>query len=124
MLLLRRALLSNSAFSALSGVVMIAAATPLSKLMGIPQTWIMAALGFGLLVFAAEVFRHARGRRVGGPETRCIIALDIGWVILSVALIVALRDLLSAEARGLIAIVAIAVAGFATAQYLGLKGQH
>ncbi|NQV19791.1 MAG: hypothetical protein HQ511_00085 [Rhodospirillales bacterium] len=121
MLLLRRTLASNSAFSAYSGVVMIAAAAPLSKLLGLPQTWLLAGLGAGLIVFAAEVYRHSRAARIGGLETRIIIALDVAWVAGSVLLIAAFPDFISVVGRWLITATAIAVAGFAACQFMGLR---
>lgn len=121
LLLLRRTLISNSAFSALSGLVMIAAAAPLSQLFKIPQTWIMAGLGAGLILFAAEVFRHARGGQVGGAETRAIIALDVAWVAGTGVLLAAAPELISAQGRWLLIAVAAAVAVFASLQFLGLK---
>ncbi|HIF09970.1 MAG TPA: hypothetical protein EYQ81_09070 [Sneathiellales bacterium] len=74
----RRALKSNSAISALAGMVMIATAAPLSQLLRIPQSWIVTGLGAGLILFAAAVYRHAH-RPKPTPNTPFFPVLTSLW---------------------------------------------
>lgn len=52
--LLTRVLLANAGFSAVTGVILAVGAIPLSRWLGIP-TWLIVAVGVGLLAFSLGV---------------------------------------------------------------------
>jgi len=79
--LLRRALYGNALFSTLSGGAMILAAPVLSPWMGLSVPWILPAIGFGLLGFAAHVAWTASREVVPGTQVVGIVVGDLSWVI-------------------------------------------
>lgn len=116
--LLVRALFSNAAFSALSGVALTVFAVPLGSWLGIP-TWICAGLGIGLVLFAVSIVGVARNP--SATLVRQIIASDVAWVIGAVVILVGFPDTLSTQGSWTLAIVTIFVADFALLQWMGLR---
>lgn len=119
--LLRRSLQANAAFSAISGLLLVAAAQPIGRLIGFELPALYVALGLGLMGFALALFAIARRPVLRPMEARWASLLDLGWVVGSVGLLV-LPDLaITLEGRWLIALVADTVALFALLQWLGLQ---
>lgn len=117
--LLRRALQANGAFSALSGVVLIVAAEPLSAVLGLKMPAILIGIGAGLLVYAAALFRNALGATINEAEALLAVILDAAWVAGSLVLILAGR--LSVVGNWMVAIIADIVLLFAVLQFYALR---
>ena len=116
--LLRSALVANVAFSVISGTLMILGAGPLGRLLGFEEPFLLAAIGGGLLIFAAGVLHNARRESVNRLEALATIVGDLAWVAGSVLVIVA--GPLSTTGNWLVAIVADVVLVFALLQTHGL----
>ena len=119
--LLRASLRGNAAFSALSGIVMIAAAAPLGALMGIAAPYLLPAAGAVLILYSGTLWWNARRPEVSRAEARIAAALDVAWVVLSAVLLLVAPSLLAPAGRWLVAAVALCVAAFAVLQVLGLR---
>lgn len=118
--LLGRAMTENGLFSGTAGIVMvIGAAFGLGGWLGI-NAWLLAALGAGLVVFAADLLWLARSPRLIVAGGRAAVLGDVAWVIAAGALI-AFSAVLTRQGEFALSIVSIAVAGFAAAQWLGLR---
>lgn len=122
---LRTALLGNALFSSTSGAVMLCAPERVSAWIGISSgTWPVAAIGLGLVVFAADLVHQATRRRVATWRALYAIAGDGLWVLASVAGLLLLGHHLSSLGLGLVAGVALIVSGFALGQARGLLLAH
>lgn len=120
--LLQRALLANAAFSGVTGLAGVVAAPPLAVWLGLNDSPdLLRALGVGLLLFAAALFRLARTDR---PDPRWAVAASVAdalWVVGSVGLLLLAPGLLSAVGQWALGLIAVAVAAFAIAQAAGLR---
>ncbi|MGH7600784.1 MAG: hypothetical protein ACREOI_30885 [bacterium] len=117
--LLRRTLQANAAFSALSGIIAIAGAKPLSLLLGVNVSLLLIGMGIALLAYAAVLFLNARRESIKLPEAWLAVVLDAAWVIGSAILIFA--GTLSTTGNWLVAIVADIVLLFAVLQFFGIR---
>ncbi len=117
--LLRRTLQANAAFSALSGIIAIASAKPLSLLLGVNVSSLLIGMGIALLAYAAVLFLNARRENIKLQEAWLAVVLDAAWVIGSAILIFA--GTLSTTGNWLIAIVAKIVLIFAVLQFFGIR---
>lgn len=117
--LLRVSLLSNAVFSGLSGVCFIAAAGPLSSLIGLPFPAILTGIGVALLAFAAGLAWNARRPVVNRAEAWLAVLLDLAWVAGSGVVIAV--DVLTTTGNWAVALVADVVLAFAILQFLGLR---
>ena len=90
----------------------------ISALIGLDAPFILALLGVGLVLYATALFFFARQRPISSYVAWTAIAMDDGWVIGSIALLVFAPTLFSPFGIWLVAVV---VAGFAIAQFLGLR---
>lgn len=118
--LLVRALAANALFSGASGLVLLLAADPAGAWLGVPETWLLRALGGGLVAFGAGLFLLARSDRPGRGLVIVASASDFAWVAASAVLLMAFPDVLSAAGRASVAGVALVVAGLGAAQLAGL----
>jgi hypothetical protein len=115
---LTRTLAANASFSALTGLILIGAASPLSRWLGIP-TWLTVAVGVGLLPFAVAVIRVARDPK---PQAaRMVIVADIAWVIGAAVVLVGFPRSMSTAGLWSLGLVSVAVADFAVFQAIGLR---
>lgn len=115
--LLVRALAANAVFSGLSGLALLLAAGWL----GVPEPWILRALGAGLVAFAAGLALLARSAR---PRRDLVLAAsvsDFAWVAGSAWLLVGFPDLLTSAGEAAVAVVAVLVAVLGAAQLVGLR---
>lgn len=119
--LLRRALLANAAFSAVSGVAMLAFAESLAAELGVPWGGLLPGLGLGLLGFAVLLVRVARARRIGLRTAGAISAADGLWVAGSGALVWTDPTGMTSLGRWLVLGVADVVLLFALAQAWGIR---
>jgi hypothetical protein len=87
--LLRRSLQLDGIASALCGVLLLAAAAPVSALMGLTGPGIARVVGALLMVYSAALLYNGARARVGRAEAMATVVLNAGWVVGSVALILA-----------------------------------
>lgn len=118
-MLLRATLVTNAISTAVCGIALLAAPGPLATLLGVPMPAVIATVGAGLLLYAAALFWTARQRPIPAPAAWTAIALDLGWVAGSVALLE--LGILTSAGAGLVALVAAAVFVFAALQYRGVR---
>jgi hypothetical protein len=97
----------NSAFSALSGLVMLLFAKQLNDIFEIRHQLVFPIIGANLLVFAMLLFWVLKKQLTNKLLIKIIITLDILWVIGS-AVIVAF-DLFELSKKGYIIIAIVAV---------------
>ncbi|MCG8405459.1 MAG: hypothetical protein MI923_09700 [Phycisphaerales bacterium] len=116
---LRRSLLSNAVFSTVSGLSFIAAAKPISSLIGLSHPGILIGIGVSLLVFAAGLVANAKRQAINVTEAWLAVVLDVTWVAGSV--VVLLAGVLSTTGNWAVAIVADVVFLFAILQFVGLR---
>ena len=117
--IVRRALLANAAFSTLTGTLTLLLQEPLSQHLGLPPGPWLPAVGAGLLLFAGLLLWSVRR----GPTRRDLLAFvagDWAWVLGSLALVLLAPDLLSADGRVLVSLLAVPVAVLGSLQALGL----
>jgi hypothetical protein len=117
---LRRVLVADAAISGATGVLMMAGAPMLAPALGIPAGLLRWA-GLSLLPFGALVLHLSRREHLSRGGVGTVIALNAGWVVASVALL--LSGLVAPTTLGYVFVVvqAIAVAGLADLQYFGLR---
>jgi hypothetical protein len=115
---LRRILLADAVISGTTGVLMLAAASLLARVLGLPEPLLRYA-GFSLLPFAALVLYLAKRDVLPRGGVWTIIALNAGWVIASVALLFLVAP--NALGYAFVIVQAVAVAALAEMQYMGLR---
>ena len=118
-MLLRSTLIINGISTALCGLALLLAQAPLAELIGIPVPTVLAAVGAGLVLYAAALFWTARRRPIPAAAAWAAIVMDLGWVIGSVALVEA--GLLTSIGMLLVGLVALAVFVFAALQFVGVR---
>jgi hypothetical protein len=119
--LLRRGLIGNAIFSAITGTLMIAGTGAISEFMGLTPAWVPAAIGAGVLLWAIDVGWLARKDNISASKAWMVIAGDLLWVVASYGIIVSGVPELTTGGKWTLAIVAEIVGLFAVAQYLGLR---
>ena len=119
--LLRRGLIGNAIFSAVSGTVMIAASGRISDFTGLTPGWLPAVIGAGVLLWALDVGWLARKEEISPSQAWTVIAGDIVWVVASYAIIFAGVPELTTAGKWTVGILAEMVGIFAVIQYLGLR---
>jgi hypothetical protein len=119
--LLRRALLGNAVFSLLVGVICLVEATTLAVWTGIQPPAVFTVLGALLIPFAVALGWLALLGADVRTAGRIILALDVGWVVVSVVLLLAGWLPLTNAGWWAVALVADVVALFAVLEYLGLR---
>lgn len=118
--MLSRTMTENALFSGASGLILIIGAMlGLADWVGV-NAWLLAALGVGLVVYAADLLFFARSPRWLISGGRMAVAADIAWVIVAAALI-AFTAVLTQQGELALAGVSLVVAGFAAAQWIGLR---
>jgi ribosome-associated toxin RatA of RatAB toxin-antitoxin module len=122
--LLRRALLSNSAFSVLTGTLSLLLAGPLAASMGGFDPRLVAGVGPGLLAFAGLTAWTATRPRLSARLALAISLADLGWVAGSGVLVALAGDALSPVGVGVVLGVATVVLGVAMGQLLGIARIH
>lgn len=119
--LLRKALLGNSAFSFISGILALLFSNAIAAYLGLAPAWIILALGAGLVLYGIEIFLAARTEPTNTGIARFAVYADLAWVLGSAALIFADLVPLTTAGKWTIAIVADIVLVFAIFQYVGLR---
>jgi hypothetical protein len=119
--LLGRSLLLDGVVSGATGALMFLAASPLADLLGMNERLLRVA-GFSLLPFAALLVFLAVRPTVSKPLVWGIVAYNLLWAVDSILLLT--TDWVAPTALGYAFTMfqAVAVAGFAGLQYVGLRG--
>jgi ABC-type multidrug transport system permease subunit len=117
--LLRRALMGNALFSALSGLIVLIAHGWVSRLLGLQSSVPMLILGISLLGFAAMLVTNARRESLKLSDAWSAVLMDLAWVVGSYALLFVVP--FSSGGRWIVALVAELVLGFAVVQWLGIR---
>ncbi len=117
--LLSKAMKENAIFSGLAGLVLIVGASGLDGWLGV-DAWLLAAIGLGLVVYAADLMWWSRSPRWLVNGGRMAVVADLGWVVAAAALI-AFTAVLSSQGEVALALVSVVIAGLAAAQWLGLR---
>jgi hypothetical protein len=117
---LRRVLVIDATLSGVSGLLLALDAAALEGMWGAPAP-MLRYVGLSLLPFAALVAVVARRERPSHPGAWTVIGLNVAWVVASG--VVALSGRFDLTALGLAFVVgqAIAVAGVAELEYVGLR---
>ncbi|MAM88336.1 MAG: hypothetical protein CME36_13615 [unclassified Hahellaceae] len=121
---LQLALLANGTFSGLSGFALMMLAPVLNRFMGslaYVEDGVLIALGALLALFSLLLYVLAMQQRISGLWTRVVIALDGGWVLGSIGLLMQGPVNLTELGQSLILTVALLVAALAIAQSIGLR---
>jgi hypothetical protein len=119
--LLKNTLFGNSAFSFISGVACLLFSGAIASFLGLSTSWIVLALGVGLIVYGVEIFLAARAEPVNTGIATFAVYADLAWVLGSAILIFANLIPLTTAGKWAIAIVADIVLVFAILQYVGLR---
>lgn len=117
---LRRVLVADGAISGATGLLMIAGAPMLQQALGIPAELLRYA-GLSLMPFAALVVYLSRRDHVSRGGVGTVIALNAGWVVASVALLLSGHVAPTTLGYAFVIVQAVAVAGLADLQYFGLR---
>jgi hypothetical protein len=86
---LRRSLQLDGIASGLCGVLLLAAASPISALMGLADPSIARLLGAFLMIYAAALLYNAARATVSRREAVAAVVLNAGWVLGSALVILA-----------------------------------
>jgi hypothetical protein len=117
--MLRATLVTNGISTALCGLALLVAPGPLAPLLGVPRPGILAAVGAGLLLYAAGLFLTAARQPISRAAAWTAIVMDVGWVIGRVVLLEI--GVLTPIGSGLVSLVAAVVLVFAALQYRGVR---
>jgi len=117
--LLRKALLGNALFSALSGLTLLFAQKSVLRILGLFNRVSLVVLGVGLIIFAATLVVNARRQRVKTSDAWVAVLMDVAWVLASYVLIFVLP--FSMEGKWVIGLVAELVLLFAILQFMGIR---
>lgn len=118
--LLRHVLTINAAISGATGLTMAVFARPVDHLIGTDAVTAVGVVGVGLVLFAAAVYAAAGAHEPTlHTSGRTILALDIIWVIASIAAVLA--GWFNTAGAVLTLLVATVVGGFAAGEAIGLR---
>lgn len=119
----RNTLKANSRFSIFSGLIMTLLSGTVADWLGIEPTWIIIAVGVGLLIFAASVYHTATREPLPEGQVKFIIVQDWLWVAGSTIILVLNPFGFSASGLWITGIVALIVAAFAVGQQRWLNAE-
>jgi hypothetical protein len=118
--LLRRTLAGNASFSALCGLSFLLAGGTIGAAFAVPAPTIQM-FGAVLLVFAAYLFLVVRKQPIPRGEAWFLLAMDVGYVVASLIVLVGSPNLLNSAGRFFFWVVAEIVAVFAILEYIGVR---
>lgn len=119
--LLRKALLGNSIFSTISGLLFVFDAAPIANFLGLPSSLALRVIGAGLLLFAFVVYKTGSAKPINLQAAMSIVVGDFLWVVGSVVLVFTSLVAFTTGGKWAIAIVADIVLAFAIVQYVGIQ---
>lgn len=117
--ILKLGLIGNAIFSSLSGVILLAAARPLSVILGLSSPRALIAIGCLLLPFAVHLLVAARRKRARLGEIYYFCTMDLLWVLGSAILVLSGALPFTKAGLWIVGIVALAVADFLVIQFIG-----
>ncbi|SEA02450.1 SRPBCC family protein [Alkalimonas amylolytica] len=122
--LLRAALLINSAFSALSALLMLLWTDTIANLLGLSTHGLLLLVSAGLLLFTADLLHQALQPRLASWRALYASMADLLWVVLSVLLTVVFYSAI--PTAGIVLVISIAgfVLLFALLQLYGIRQLH
>lgn len=118
---LLRALRHNALFSAVSALLLFAAAGWIATQLGLGTTLPVYATAVVLVLFALKLANIVRTGVIRSWEIAGIIGGDVAWVVASVVFVAIFFESLTATGLVLVDLVAVAVLVFAIRQYRGLR---
>jgi hypothetical protein len=115
---LRRALVVDALASGLTGGLMLAGASTLAPMLGLPTALLQSA-GLVLIPYVAFVALVASRASISPPAVWAVIACNAAWTLASIALLV---DFVTPTALGTVFVIgqALAVAALGGLQYVAL----
>ena len=116
---LKKALMGNAAFSAISGLTILFGNHWLVKLLGLQEKVSLSVLGVSLIVYAILLVLNARRSEVKISDAWVAVVLDAVWVAGSYILIFVIP--FSVAGKWIVALVAELVLLFAVLQWLGIR---
>jgi hypothetical protein len=119
--LLRLALRADAIFCIATGVIGLAAAQPLSALLGIQPPLALSILGAIVAVYGAFLLYTAAQAQVSRRIAIAALVLDIVWVIDSAVLLIAGWLPLTSAGTWTIGLVAVVVAALGELKFFGLR---
>jgi hypothetical protein len=117
-LLIRRVLLGNAIFSAVSGILLAFGSIPIARFLGIGPPLIILIIGIGLAGYAALLYTNASRAEIPRSFVLTAVIADSAWVVLSVILLVTGWVPFSSEGKWAVGIIAVIVDVFATLQFI------
>lgn len=117
---LRRILVADAVVSGAAGLLMALGADPLQELLAVPATLLRYA-GMSLIPFAAALLFLSRRETLPHAAVSAVIALNLAWAALSVVIVVAGAIEPNRLGAAFVVVQAIAVAGLAELEYVGLR---
>lgn len=114
-------MLGNSAFSFLSGLASVLFSRTIANFLGLSASWIIFALGIGLILYGIEIYVAARANPLHKGIVTFAVYADLAWVIVSALLIFANLADFTTAGKWAIAVVADIVLIFAILQFVGLR---
>jgi len=115
---LRRSLQLDGVASGLCGVLLVAAASPISAVIGLAEPGIAQVVGALLVIYAAALLWNGARATVSRAEALAAVVLNAGWVIGSAVVILA--GPLTLIGNLAVAAAAAAVLLFAVLEVVGL----
>ncbi len=119
--LLKNALYGNSAFSFTSGLAFILFSKAIAGFLGLSASWIILALGAGLILYGWQIFSAAKAEPINRSVATLAVYADLFWVLLSAVLIFVNLVPFTTAGKWAIAIIADIVLVFAILQFVGLR---
>ena len=120
---LKTVLYANTAFSTLSGLVMLVfSAWIASRVLDLPSIAYLL-MGVGLLGFAAAVYYVAQTVPATMAMSRAVLWVDISWVLATPVAIILLADRLTPLGNLLLIDIALIVAALAVFEGLAIKAE-
>lgn len=117
---LRRALLADAGISGATGLLMALGAKTLEERLGMPAALLRYA-GLGLIPFAALLAYLATRERTSRAGVWAVIEINATWVAASLLLLLSGWIALTGLGSAFVLLQALAVAGLALIQYVGLR---
>lgn len=121
---LRLALLANAIFSLASSMFMVFSPAQVGGWLGVNHPLIFQCIGFGLVVFAAELIFQSTRRRINTWRALVASAADFAWVIGSAVLLLSFPGFFSPSGNLLVSTIAVTVFGLGAWQIWAIGRAH
>ena len=118
---LKNVLRFNALFSSLCALTLLFFAVPIAEFMGEVASWILILLAIGLLSFVVMILLISEKNSINKKQAKLITILDLGWVLVSILILLLSPQWFTSEGIAIVLIVATIVACLAYFQVLGLK---